>query len=268
MKKALVVLGTVALVSTGLFARPASAAGVIGGGNAGDTIVGSVGNDIIFGKGGSDTINGRAGEDRIFGGGGHDVMDGAGGDDTIIDDDGRAGDVLRGRDGSDTLYSLDGANDKLRCGPGGGIAFADRGDDVVGCSPVIRRSRDFQGARVRAGTNSGDFFDKASREVIVFGRRGNDILRGSDDVDFIFGGAGADIMQAYDDDDVIIDDDTNPNDTVQTGEDADVTYMADGAQGSVDCDPKDNDGGADDIVYVDPEDSVFHCGHVIRVAAF
>lgn len=265
MKKAIVVFTVVAACSTVFSLQNASAANPIGGTNNAETIVGTQGRDIIFGKGGNDVIRGLSGDDLIFGGSGADKLDGGPGDDVIVDDDGTSGDVLLGRDGSDILYSLDGGNDTLNCGAGGGVAFADPGDTVHGCNRIIRSSQNYRGFHVRVAGNGNSFLDKAKNAVYDFGRKGNDILRGSDDGDLIFGGGGNDIMQGYKGDDSFVDDDGAGNEAIQTGgQDGDVVYMADGAKSSVDCTDSDGDNSGA-IVFADNVDSVFHCNRVVRV---
>ncbi len=53
------------------------------GNDAGDSLSGGAGEDVIYGEGGNDTIDGGAGNDTILGGEGDDTMDGGSGDDVI-----------------------------------------------------------------------------------------------------------------------------------------------------------------------------------------
>ncbi|MCA1830309.1 MAG: hypothetical protein LC663_02155 [Actinobacteria bacterium] len=263
--KAVVATSVVVMLCIPVFARSAQATTVIGGTNAGERIFGTAGDDIIFARAGADGISAGDGNDKIFAGGGKDVVDAGPGNDMIVDDDITAGDNLVGRDGRDTLYSLDGNVDRLDCGADGGTAFADPGDLVSHCTTVIRANRDYGFYRVRIGSNRGNIFDQPSGSSIFFGRAGGDIIRGSDSDDIIFGGAGGDLMKANRGDDLIIDDDSTSGDSIQTGRGADITYMADGNNSSIDCEPRSGRVGTDDIVFADPGDFVTDCGHVFRV---
>jgi len=99
----------------------------------------------------------------------------------------------------------------------------------------------------------------------IFGRNGNDTLRGSSDDDIIFGGGGNDIMQGFNGNDVFVDDDSANNEAIQTGgQDGDVVYAADGAKTTITCTDKDNDASTA-IVYADSSDTTLNCGHTIRV---
>ena len=61
---------------------------VLGGTDAADTLIGSIGDDTFYGDGGNDRIEGGAGNDIINGGAGDDIITDLGGDDNIKGGDG------------------------------------------------------------------------------------------------------------------------------------------------------------------------------------
>lgn len=94
------------------------------GTDAGETITGTAGADVIVAMGGDDRINGGGGKDLICGGGGDDTLKGSGGrdelrggggDDTLKGNRGR--DKLKGGGGDDALH---GGKARDRCIGGGG----------------------------------------------------------------------------------------------------------------------------------------------------
>jgi hypothetical protein len=119
-----------------------------------DLLRGGAGSDRLFGGAGSDRLQGDAGNDRLSGQSGNDRLDGATGNDTMTGGAGR--DVLtdrRGRDrfsggaGSDRIDARDSTlrdraiADRILCGPGRDVVFADRRDSVArDCERVVRRS--------------------------------------------------------------------------------------------------------------------------------
>jgi Tol biopolymer transport system component len=83
---------------------------------AGCTVTGTAGNDILRGTSGDDVICGLAGDDVISGGGGDDRILGGAGDDALSGGSGR--DVLNGGAGNDLLNGRDGSRDVLQGGAG------------------------------------------------------------------------------------------------------------------------------------------------------
>ena len=90
------------------------------GTSADETIRGGGGNDKINGRGGADCLSGQSGKDRLLGGGGNDDIKG-----------GRAKDVLKGGGGDDKLRVRRGGRDRVNCGPGKDVVFANRKRDQV-----------------------------------------------------------------------------------------------------------------------------------------
>jgi Tol biopolymer transport system component len=110
-------------------------------------IAGTARVDSLVGTDGTDGIYGFRGDDRIRAGGRPDYLEGGPGDDLL--DGGRSDDRLYGGPGHDRLYgglgfdaivANDGSKDRVRCGSGYDIVWADRGDAVArDCELVIRK---------------------------------------------------------------------------------------------------------------------------------
>ena len=75
------------------------------GGNGGDTLYGTGGNDTLNGNSGVDTVYGKAGNDTLIGGGAGDTLYGGSGDDVLIGGAGK--DELWGGRGHDTFVFTD-----------------------------------------------------------------------------------------------------------------------------------------------------------------
>jgi Ca2+-binding RTX toxin-like protein len=91
---------------------------MVSGGDGGDKITGSAGDNTLMGDDGNDTLHGGGGGDTMGGGSGNDVLKG---------DDG--GDGIAGDDGNDKLYGGDG-DDTIAGGPGNDTLFGDDGFDA------------------------------------------------------------------------------------------------------------------------------------------
>lgn len=194
-----------------------------------DVLCGGDGNDEIDGLGGKDAIFGGPGNDRLTGGPGDDTLEGsfgrdtlAGGDDNDFlfggpgDDSGTApdneirvleggggSDTIVGEEGDDSLYSgafigsPDNANDTLSGGPGNDLVSA-AGDTGV-------HTLEGNGGRDRiVGGDNRDIIDGGpghESDTVdgivrgIFGRDGNDIIRGGDEDDLIEGGSGTDELR-------------------------------------------------------------------------
>jgi Ca2+-binding RTX toxin-like protein len=129
-----------------------------------DSFFGRGGPDEIFGLGGDDYVDGDAGNDRLHGGPGRDLMAGRRGDDVIWGDAGDdritgdrgrdrifggpgnyqlygnlGPDVIDGGPGNDRINVVHGDRDRVVCGPGGDVVFADPRDVVAGDCESVRR---------------------------------------------------------------------------------------------------------------------------------
>jgi len=93
-----------------------------------DSLMGTVGADVIDGGDFQDTIDGRGGNDVILGGHGDDQLRGGTGNDTIYD--GEHQDRLFGNAGSDELNG-DGGDDTLVGGTGNDDISGGQGQDLV-----------------------------------------------------------------------------------------------------------------------------------------
>ncbi|MGF1492790.1 MAG: calcium-binding protein [Microcoleaceae cyanobacterium] len=100
---------------------------VLNGGFGSDLLFSGQGNDIGIGDVGDDTIFGDIGVDSLYGGGGNDVLFGNINQDTVFGDQ-----------GDDTIYGGAG-NDNLQGGSGSDLILGDRDDDIL--TGVSRRGR-------------------------------------------------------------------------------------------------------------------------------
>jgi Ca2+-binding RTX toxin-like protein len=147
------------------------------GTDAGQTIAGGAGNDILDGRGGDDTIFGNGGNDSIYGGSGADTLKGGSGNDVYVVDSTDA--VLEAvGDGDDIVLAL--------------TSFA------LAAAAEVESLGAYDQAGAGAFTFTGNEF--ANRIVgnaganILDGRGGNDTIFGGAGGDSIYGGAGVDIL--------------------------------------------------------------------------
>ena len=101
------------------------------GGRGPDRLVGRRGDDLLIGNGGRDTLVGGPGADTLIGGAGPDRINAAARD--------RARDIVLAGAGNDVVGALDGALDRISCGPGRDRVRADRRDAVNRDCEVVRR---------------------------------------------------------------------------------------------------------------------------------
>ena len=100
----------------------------VDGVNGDDTLRGGNGDDEIHGRNGNDLILGGPGNDVITGDRGNDVINGEDGDDVIdgnLDDD-----TIEGGAGNDRINAIGGGFDRVSCGDGQDVVFADVTDEV------------------------------------------------------------------------------------------------------------------------------------------
>ncbi|MGO4622514.1 peroxidase family protein, partial [Ensifer sp. 2TAB8] len=173
---------------------------VLGGTNAGETLIGGAGDDTIWGEGGDDRIEGGFGVDHLHGGdgddiitdsgtdiGASDVIKGEGGDDVI--NGGMGLDLIFGGDGNDVLAggedqkTLSGGqgNDFIRAPTGGGGAIlGNEGDDWMEAqgnmttltgdnSELFFNSRIIGHDVMIAGENDTDFDAESGDDIMVQG---------------------------------------------------------------------------------------------------
>lgn len=102
-----------------------------------DRLHGGPGDDLMAGRQGNDTIYGGTGDDRITGDRGNDRIFGGPGNDTIFGNIGY--DYVDGGRGNDRINMIDKTADRIRCGPGRDIVFADPIDRVHKDCESVRR---------------------------------------------------------------------------------------------------------------------------------
>src|SRR5215218_2125914 len=109
----------------------------VDGENGNDILHGGNGNDELHGRNGDDVLLGNAGDDRLFGERGRDTINGEDGNDQIYG--GLDPDIIAGGPGNDRIQAVDGSVDRIDCGDGVDVVFADV-DDVVdpNCEDVRR----------------------------------------------------------------------------------------------------------------------------------
>lgn len=127
----------------------------------------------LNGDGGDNVLRGGAGDDRISGRGGNDVLVGRGGDDQLAGNTGA--DILRGGGGNDTLRGGS-SSDRLLGGSGDDVLQGGSGNDIL-----------------RGGGGSDRLVGGAGDDVLI-GNGGRDILIGSSGNDDLRGNGGADVF--------------------------------------------------------------------------
>jgi Ca2+-binding RTX toxin-like protein len=195
------------------------------GGNSGQTLTGTIEEDIINGLGGNDTLIGLAGNDILDGGTGKDTMLGGTGNDTYVVDN--TGDVVteNSGEGIDTVQSsvthalgpnvenltltgasnIDGtgnAADNVITGNAGnnvlaGLGGADTLDGGAGTDTATYAASP-AGVNVSLATELASGGDAAGDTLINFenltGSAFNDTLEGDDGNNVLVGGAGIDTL--------------------------------------------------------------------------
>jgi Ca2+-binding RTX toxin-like protein len=162
------------------------------------------------------TIATDAGE-TVSGTAGADLLPGLGGDDIIIG--GLGNDTLRGDAGDDRLYGSEG-NDTIDTGaPGAGAfeyAYGGDGDDIInatGSSQLVAYDDGFNYSGVASTVDGNDTIDLSGADVrpeylnstfgYVYGGGGADSITGSGRPDYLYGGNGTDVITGGDGDDVV-----------------------------------------------------------------
>lgn len=177
---------------------------------AGDTLIGTDGDDALSGGDGSDTIRGGLGSDHLHGGACNDELFGEEGNDELDGDDGD--DLMDGGPGDDELDGEAG-NDTMHGGPDNDELDGDDGDDIL------------------YGDDGDDELDGDDGNDELYGGEGDDNLDGDAGDDIVDGGAGSDWMHGADGndqlsgggaDDVLIGD--RGDDTIDGGAGDDRAY--------------------------------------------
>ncbi len=138
--------------------------------------------DTIDGRGGNDNIDALDGDDIVRGSAGNDTLRGGDGNDTLIG--GLGADLMDGGAGDDRFY-FDNALDEVVDSAGIDTLFAG-----IDCELDAGLAIEYLRASVDTGlTLTGNALDN-----FIFGRAGNDTLRGGDGNDVLNGKGGADAM--------------------------------------------------------------------------
>ncbi|MGF1455390.1 MAG: Ig-like domain-containing protein [Alphaproteobacteria bacterium] len=160
------------------------------GGTGDDSIEAVAGNDVVIGGEGTDTVEGADGNDVLFGGAGADSVDGSAGNDSIEGDTGAEdsgdSDTLRGGAGNDSMLGNGGDDD---------IAGGDDNDTL--------RGQDGNDSLQGDGGNDSLFGDAG--DDTLEGGDGNDRLDGGVGVDSLAGGIGNDTITSINDEDAFVD---------------------------------------------------------------
>ena len=164
---------------------------VLGGTNASDTIISSIGDDTLYGDDGDDRLEGGDGVDIIFGGTGDDIITDQGGDDNLQGQDGN--DAIHGGNGINLILGGFG-NDFIVTGEDESEAFGGPGNDFIfGVRPVemiFGNEGDDWIEHGMADGSAGENFDVRGLDSIV----GNDVFMGDTVSDRMGGEGGDDIM--------------------------------------------------------------------------
>jgi Ca2+-binding RTX toxin-like protein len=112
------------------------AAGAVGVAQARE-INGNSRSNTLNGTNRKDTIKGGRGNDRIDGRGGNDTLVGGSGNDTITG--GSGGDIFSGGNGNDTIHAQDATVDRIICGAGRDVVYADAREAISADCEDVRR---------------------------------------------------------------------------------------------------------------------------------
>ena len=211
------------------------------GGNANDIAYGDAGNDVLMGDAGNDILHGGDGQDTIGGGNGNDYLNGGygndtmydySGDDTIVSGMGHGYDVIEVKHSTTTEIKtliLEGLNPSdiglERWGTSLGIGYTKGGiwegisinnyfasannriDLIQFSDGTVWDYNTVMSQTIRlSGTASSDVLSGFTNTPNdIYGKEGNDLIKGGNLLDGLRGDAGNDIMQALDGDDVFFD---------------------------------------------------------------
>ena len=159
---------------------------VLTGGSGGDSLNGSFGNDTLSGAGGDDTLSGGSGNDVMDGGTGADYLSGSFGDDTYyIDNSHDVAWELDG-DGNDSLFIVESVSDYYDF---------DGIEKITLLAFVFGEVTGNLSSNLMTGTDYSDGLDGAEGNDTIIANGGPDLLDGGEGNDLINGGAGNDSLQ-------------------------------------------------------------------------
>jgi Ca2+-binding RTX toxin-like protein len=158
----------------------------IRGGDGDDLLIGSSGDDTLSGGAGDDTLIGGEGSDLLDGGKGADVMVGGRGDDHYIVDDARDVVVEFEDEGVDTVTLDSGSLQAFDLAATPHVENL----DVIGNAGVVVGGNALQ--NTLTGASGNDTLSGGDGKDVLLGENGNDRLDGGTDADVMAGGAGND----------------------------------------------------------------------------
>ncbi|TWT01670.1 peroxidase family protein [Reyranella sp. CPCC 100927] len=166
---------------------------VLGGTDAADILIASIGDDTLYGDGGNDRLEGGFGNDIINGGAGDDIIRDTGGDDNIKAGDGN--DVVHAGPGLDLVMGGAGQDFIFLGTDMGSEVFAGEGNDFIYGNKNAERILGNEGDDwIETGTFDGapgDNFDEIfARDGVV----GHDVFLGDGGFDEFIAEGGDDIM--------------------------------------------------------------------------
>ena len=170
------------------------------GGDANDTITGSLGADTVWAGLGDDDVDGGRGNDTIIGGDGDDDLDGGNDDDVIVGGDGN--DSLDGGNGHDDLSGNAGF-DVLTGGFGRDTLSGGEGDDALTGSQDDDSLLGDAGQDSLYGGTGDDYLNGGLNDDRLYGNYGDDTIGGGHGHDLLEGSQGDDILNGGDGDDTI-----------------------------------------------------------------
>ncbi|HWC62145.1 MAG TPA: lamin tail domain-containing protein, partial [Rhizomicrobium sp.] len=179
------------------------------GGNGDDVLNGTAGNDIVNAGNGADQIDAGDGSDNVSGGNGDDVIAAGHGDDTVNAgnnddsvDGGLGNDNLGGSNGNDSLDGGDG-NDSVDGGTGNDVLDGGTGNDILAGGNGTDLISAGDGDDSASGDDGNDVVNGDAGDDILAGGNGNDQLDGGTGNDTLSGEDGADKLSGGDGDDVL-----------------------------------------------------------------
>ncbi|WP_162806431.1 calcium-binding protein [Sphingosinicella terrae] len=171
---------------------------VLQGGAGNDSLYGSSGNDRLYGHDGDDLLTGAWGFDELYGGTGSDALYGNDGNDQL--DGGAGADCMSGGDGHD-VYVVDSVNDVTLEGGSSGNDTVESSVDY-GLRTHIERlvltgtagidGRGNTGDNVLTGNSGANLLNGGRGDDRIDGGAGNDRIYGSEGDDSLTGGSGND----------------------------------------------------------------------------
>ncbi|QRM31582.1 peroxidase family protein [Microvirga sp. VF16] len=166
---------------------------VLGGTDANDTIIASIGDDTLYGDKGNDRLEGNFGNDIINGGDGDDIIVDSGGDDNIKA--GAGNDVVHAGPGLDLVMGNDGQDFIFLGTDMGSEVFAGTGNDFIYGNKNAERILGNEGNDwIETGTFDGAPGDNFDEVFAHDGIDGHDVFLGDGGFDEFIGEGGDDIM--------------------------------------------------------------------------